>query len=133
MLLNANLYENTNELLLKIAHAGTDGFHPSGSNTPAFPVIHEMGHLVNDWLTGRTRVAIRDDGKLRPISVITNKWIREHVGNMELSRYSLVDHSEAWAEGFASLYLNKNLTPYAQELKKFLDRVTDMSKWVAIK
>lgn len=131
LLLNSRWYENDKKMRNDLRRTQSDGFHPDGSDTLGFPIAHEMGHLVYDWIKTLRRIGLQ--GGAKPISQLTREWIHDHAGGEELSRYSLVNHQEAWAEGFASLYLGAPLTPYAQELKKFLNRVTDMSKWVAIK
>lgn len=129
LLLNAKWYQNTNKMLTNISHNEIAGFHPDGTDSVAFPVVHELGHLVNDWLDRQKNIAIRYDGEVKSLSAITSAWVRKHAGSKTLSEYSLANHREALAEGFTSLYYSPELTPYAQELQKFLRQVFDQSQW----
>lgn len=66
LLLNSRWYENDKKMRNDLRRTQSDGFHPDGSDTLGFPIAHEMGHLVYDWIKTLRRIGLQ--GGAKPIS-----------------------------------------------------------------
>ena len=112
LLLNHWWFSHSARFLQQLALEERQGFHPAGCASIRAAVIHELGHLLWQWLRRRhrTRKALKH-------------WIGQPVAHEGVSRYGVASHEERWAEGFAAFYEGSPPSqehPYVQAQRAFL-------------
>ena len=130
--LNPRVYNDVPSLQRGLEHSVQTGFSPKGANTIDSIMTHEFGHILKFSLQkhGSGFISPHDSGKkVTDIARIVRAFVKFHKPTEKLSRYSLKNEEEAWAESFTAIYHSppEDWTPYTAaqfELLTALKEVT---------